>query len=103
MAAPEPSREPLSTTRIDAPPSDARARLSRHPTVSSPRLQLKTTIVTSSAVNGASSEPEPLERQGAAAGGVPPPPDALDHTRGAGLATHATHVGRWGTQHSGDT
>src|SRR5438552_11055812 len=93
IIATEPSREPLSTTRIDAPPSDARARLSRHPTVSSPWFQLRTTIVTSSAVNGASSEPEPLERQGAVEDSVPQPAHALDHLRGAALAMDATYVG----------
>jgi hypothetical protein len=49
-----PSREPLSTTMMRAPPRSAAARLVRHASVSSTPFQARTTIVTRSACRRAS-------------------------------------------------
>src|SRR2546426_2177423 len=76
------SREPLSTTRTEAPPRSASRRLSRHATVSAARFQLRTTMVTWSAVTtGGSPEPEPLERQRPAEDAVAEPAQVLDELR----------------------
>src|SRR3989442_13439367 len=78
----EPSREPLSTTRTEAPPRSASRRLSRHATVSAARFQLRTTMVTWSAVTtDGSPEPEPLERQWPAEDAVAEPAQVLDELR----------------------
>src|SRR5262245_36162534 len=92
ISSTEPSRDPLSTTRIVAPPRSAAARLSRQATVSAARFQLSTTIVTRSEVTG-SAEPEPFEGQRRVAEAVAEPPQVLDQLGGALGAMDPSDVG----------